>query len=447
MLAVVAAVLAGAAIATVVLTRSGGVPAGAVSVAAYGARGDGATDDTKAIDRALSAATAAHKALYFPAGTYKVGALAVPRGADLVGAGARSWLSGRLEIAGDSRLRDMELGVKGAALHFVDGASHTTFEQVTFTGGGAMSGDGCVVSLESGRAASYLTFRDCTIGANPFDGNGVSLNSLGWSGATYHDIVWQRCHFMGSPRMDLECTQRFDGVHAITAGYHTITVSDCLFEPSGSEAISFDATGRGGLSTISGCTIKGAGWNSAYPWQEGVEFNHAVGMRFVDNTVYRCRGAMINYGSDQGVAVDNVLSGNRFDATRTFISVSPPSTSAIIYFSGVNGARFTDNLVKSDVGGQLLYLSASPNNHFTNDRFIDTRSGYNAHQCAWLTSGSSGNTFSADLFQSPLPTGLLHVEAGATGTTVRDSTFVTFGAPVLDTPPGVTVTLVNNTRR
>ena len=150
MLAVVAAVLAGAAIATVVLTRSGGVPAGAVSVAAYGARGDGATDDTKAIDRALSAATAAHKALYFPAGTYKVGALAVPRGADLVGAGARSWLSGRLEIAGDSRLRDMELGVKGAALHFVDGASHTAFERVTFTGGGAMSGDGCVVSFESG---------------------------------------------------------------------------------------------------------------------------------------------------------------------------------------------------------------------------------------------------------------------------------------------------------
>jgi hypothetical protein len=439
-LAALAAVLVGAVLVVVVLTHRGGVPAGAVSVAAYGARGDGATDDTKAVTGALSAATAAHKALYFPAGTYKVGTLAVPSGAALVGAGAaRSWLAGRLEIAGGSSLRDLKLGVKGAALHFADGAAHTTFDRVTFTGGGAMNGDGCVVSFQSGRAASYLTFRDCTIGANPFDGNGVSLNSLGWSGATYHDIVWQRCHFMGSPRMDLECTQRSDGKHAITAGYHTITVSDCLFEPSGSEALSFDATGRGGLSTISGCTIKGAGWNSAYPWQEGVEFNHAVGMRFV--------GAMINYGSDQGTAVDNVISGNRFDATKTFITVVPPSTSAIIYFSGVNGAQFTDNLVKSNVGGQLLYLSSSPNNHFTNDRFIDTRTGYNAHQCAWLTSGSSGNTFSADLFQSPLPTGLLHVEAGATGTTVRNSTFVTFGAPALDTPPGVTVTLVNNTQR
>ena len=448
MLAALAAVLVGAALVAVVLTHRGGVPAGALSVTAYGARGDGTTDDTKAVTRALSAATAAHKALYFPAGTYKVDSLALPSGATLVGAGAaRSWLAGRLEIAGGSSLRDLRLGVKGAALHFAHGAAHTTFDRVTFTGGGAMSGDGCVVSLQSGRAASYLTFRDCTIGADPFDGNGVSLNSLGWSGATYHDIVWQRCHFMGSPRMDLECTQRFDGVHAITAGYHTITVNDCLFEPSGSEAISFDATGRGGLSTISGCTIKGAGWNSAYPWQEGVEFNHAVGMRFVDNTVYRCRGAMINYSSDQGTTVDNVLSGNRFDATKTFITEVPPSTSAIIYFAGVNGAQFTDNLVKSNVGGQLMYLSSSPNNHFTNDRFIDTRTGYNAHQCAWLTSGSSGNTFSADLFQSPLPTGLLHVEAGATGTTVRDSTFVTFGAPVLDVPPGVTVTLVHDTQR
>ena len=221
--------LVAAVVVAVVLTRRGAAPAGAVSVAAYGARGDGATNDTTAVTRALSAATAAHKTLYFPSGTYKVDALTLPSGAVLVGAGAtRSWLSGRLEVAGHSILRDLKLGVKGAALHFADGASHTTFDQVTFTGGGAMSGDGCVVSFQSGRAASYLTFRDCTIGADPFDGNGVSLNSLGWSGATYHDIVWRRCHFMGSPRMDLECTQRSDGVHPITAGYHTITVSDCL---------------------------------------------------------------------------------------------------------------------------------------------------------------------------------------------------------------------------
>ena len=311
-------------------------------MAAYGARGDGATDDTKAIGRALSAVTAAHKALYFPAGTYKVGALAVPRGADLVGAGAtRSWLSGHLEIAGDCRLRDLELGVKGAALHFADGASHTTFERVTFTGGGAMSGDGCVVSFESGRAASYLTFRDCTIGANPFDGNGVSLNSLGWSGATYHDIVWQRCHFMGSPRMDLECTQRFDGMHAITAGYHTITVSDCLFEPSGSEAISFDATGRGGLSTISGCTIKGAGWNSAYPWQEGVEFNHAVGMR-----LRRQHRLPLPRGDDQlrfrpGRRGRQRALGQPLRRHEDVHLGDAASTSAIIYFSGVDGAQFT----------------------------------------------------------------------------------------------------------
>jgi hypothetical protein len=453
LLAALAVVLLCGVLLALVFTHHGpelrrAVPSGAVSVTAYGARGDGTTDDTGAVTRALSAATRAHKALFFPAGTYKVNALAVPSGADLVGAAAgRSWLSGRLQIAGASSLRDLKLGVNGAALHFANGATHTTFDRVAFAGGGAMSGDGCVVSFESGRTASFITFRDCTIGANPFDGNGVSINGLGWSGATYHDIVWQHCHFLGSPRMNLECTQRSDGRHAITAGYHTITVSDCVFEPSGSEAISFDATGKGGLSTISGCTIKGAGWNSAYPWQEGVEFNHAVGMRFVDNTIYRCRGAMINYSSDPGTTVDNVLSGNHFDATTTYISTVPPSTSAIIYFAGVNGAQFTNNLVKSDVGGQLLYLSASPNNRFANDRFIDTRTGYDAHQCAWLTSGSSGNVFSADFFQSPLPTGVIHVETGVVGTTVQHSTFVTFGAPILDTPPGVTVTLTVNSYR
>lgn len=58
------------------------------SVRAAGAKGDGNTDDTTALQNAINSATSAGKIVFFDAGTYKVtSTLTVPAGAKLVGEG------------------------------------------------------------------------------------------------------------------------------------------------------------------------------------------------------------------------------------------------------------------------------------------------------------------------------------------------------------------------
>jgi len=45
---------------------------GMLNVRAFGAKGDGSSDDTDAIDEAIRTASTANKALFFPAGYYRV---------------------------------------------------------------------------------------------------------------------------------------------------------------------------------------------------------------------------------------------------------------------------------------------------------------------------------------------------------------------------------------
>ena len=156
----------------------------------------------------------------------------------------------------------------------------------------------------------------------------MSITDNGWAGATYHNITWDHCHFLGSPRMDLECIQRADGGDRVTTGYHDIDLTDCVLEPSGSEAISYDAVGVGGRSTSS-ADASSRGRRNPARIRPGVEFNRAVGMQFIGNTVYRCRDAMINHSGVPGVAPDR-LRNNIFDGTRSYMTPVPTAAPAII---------------------------------------------------------------------------------------------------------------------
>jgi len=418
-----------------------------VLVTDYGARGDGSADDTTAIAAALRDTAGTDLAVYLPEGVYNAGVLRVPEHARLIGDGAsRTWLRGTLEFGGHSRMSDLKVGRAGRAFTFADGATDSLLERVTLVGGGGIdSGEQHgVIRFETGRSASFITFRDCEIGANSVDGNGVCIVDNGWSGATYHDILWKRCHFLGSPRMTFECIQRSDGVHPLTTGYSAIDLVDCTFAPSGSETVSYDGKYAAGHSRIVGCTFEGAGWNDAYPWGQGIEFNRAREMRFIGNTVYRCRGAMINHSGDPGTQAGTVFRDNVFDATVSRIDNVPTRATQVIYFNGVDGARFIGNLVKSDVGGELMYVSHSSGNQFADDRFVDTRAADAAFPCAWLTDQSSDNQFAGCLFQSAAPAGSIVLQHGSTGTSVRTSTFVTHGAPPVTTDESSAVALDGN---
>lgn len=415
----------------------------AVSVKSFGAKGDGATDDTAAVRSALAATAGQGVAVTLPPGTYVVGSLVVPQGSTLLGQGTgTSWIKGRVEIGGRVRVADLQLGVDGAALRFANGAAHTLFERVSFVGGGGVDSgeDQGVIRFAGGRSASSIAFVDCAIGANSANGNGVSMVSYGWSGATYRDISWRRCHFASSPRMTFEVIQRFDGAHAPSDGYRRIDLIDCEFEPSGSETISYDAIGDGGYSTISGCTFKGAGWNRAYPYGQGIEFNGATAMRFVGNTVYRCRGAMINHSGGDGVTTGTVIAHNLFDGTVTHITAVPTRPTQTIYFNGVSGARFHDNVIRTDVGGELAYIDSSSDDLFAHNSWTDERPAGSAFACLVLTDASRAVTFDGERFTTAAAGAAAYVQSGTTGTLFKDCVFVlTAGATPVRYDPGLTV--------
>lgn len=415
----------------------------AMSVKSFGATGDGSTDDTTAVRSALSATAGTGVAVTFPPGTYVVDSLAVPNGSTLLGQGTgTSWIKGRLEIGGHSRLADLELGEDGAALHFANGATDTLLERVSFVGGGGMDSgeDQGVIRFSGGRSASSIAFVDCAIGANSADGNGVSMVSNGWSGATYHDISWRRCRFASSPRMAFEVIQRFDGAHAITDGYRRIDFSGCEFEPSGSEILSYDAVGDAGYSTIRGCTFKGAGWNRAYPYGQGIEFNGATAMRFVGNTVYRCRGAMINHSGRDGATTATVIARNLFDGTVTHITAVPTRQTQTIYFNGVSGAHVHDNVIRTDVGGELAYIDSSSDDLFARNTWTDERPGGRAYACLVLTDASRAITFDGEQFTTAATGAAAYVQNGTTGTLFKDCVFaLAAGAKPVQSDPGLTV--------
>jgi hypothetical protein len=328
----------------------------------------------------------------------------------------------------ESQAVDLRIGRDGAATRFADGAARIEFRRVTFVGGGGMrSGeDQGVIRFSAGRSASHIRFLSCTIGANSANGNGVSMVSGGRPTATYHDISWERCLFKSSPRMNLEVIQRPDGDGIVGAGYRRLDLIDCTFEPSGSENVSFDAVGPAGDCTISGCVFYGAGWNAAYPYGQGVEFNGPTDMRFVRNTVYRCRGSMINHSSRLETTDGTVIRGNVFDATSSFIRAAPSRDAQTIFFSGVSGATFSGNTVRSNVGGELLYLDESSGNRFTTNTWIDERPQGEALACAVIADASSSNLFAADRFETAAETAVF-IRSGSQHTVFRSCVFLPQG--------------------
>jgi hypothetical protein len=169
-----------------------------VSVKAYGAVGDGVTDDTAAIQAAVNA----EEGVFFPTGTYKVSsAINIPANRLLSGEGASSVISyfggaasqGALYINSGSpsayvdnvTIKDLKILGQVATFGFneflhnisVSGARNCLIERCVvegFRGDGIYIGSGDVAGQE--RHNVNVTVRDCVIdGVNKDNRNGISV--------------------------------------------------------------------------------------------------------------------------------------------------------------------------------------------------------------------------------------------------------------------------------
>jgi parallel beta-helix repeat protein len=132
---------------------------GAVNVCQYGAKGDGATDDSSAIQ----AAVAAHLSVYFPAGNYVISSsIAARAGSHFYGDGFASVITFSGTMASTVSLR-------------VDAVDNVLIENLKFAGDNSVSGltsvDGCAVYADS---CSGFAIRNCAI--DDFPSAGVTVN-------------------------------------------------------------------------------------------------------------------------------------------------------------------------------------------------------------------------------------------------------------------------------
>lgn len=144
------------------------------NVKAYGAAGNGSTDDTAAIQAAISAAqTAGGGVVYLPGGTYNISAaLVLYSGVSLIGAGAAGAGQGTSTSTGATVINQTSAtahGISTADLQDV------TIRALTLNGPGSGSGNGFYSPLSANGSQEHLAFQDVTI--QGFGGNGLELQN------------------------------------------------------------------------------------------------------------------------------------------------------------------------------------------------------------------------------------------------------------------------------
>ncbi|HUD03817.1 MAG TPA: glycosyl hydrolase family 28-related protein, partial [Patescibacteria group bacterium] len=389
----------------------------AVNVINYGATGNGTTDDTAAIGRALSAAVSSTKTVYIPAGTYKISSITVPDGLTITGAGqTASWLKGHIDFGSNQYFSDLKIGDSGvSAIHNINGASTTTFERVHFRGGGGAAYTPVVFIGEyypSAGASNHITLKDCEIERN------LGTETTAWFEGGYNDVtIWvgklspvdsvtfDGCHFgvsngqgghdIGSPRMDMEVY--IDGDHSdFSVGWSNITVRNSIFEAADGQTLDFsDASyARGNGVLVENNVFMGGGYKRAN-WANTLVLEEPMGVIIRNNTFYRggsTGGAWGNSlqmsNTDQDVGGPNTsITGNTFDLNHDNGIATGDDWPIVL--NGL-GNTFSGNTIDCNYGTlPIILLDNAQNNVVTGNTFnIGSRSLFGS------VNGSSANTTS-----------------------------------------------------
>lgn len=207
---------------------SGGLGTAVFNVkgSAYGAVGDGTTDDRAAIAAAITAAAVSGGVVFFPPGTYRCNTgLTVPYNVSLLGCGAIV----------------SKLAPAHATSDFITVTGNASAVRwQTFTGLGIFPSTGHAGDLValSGGALTYVRFVECVLGNISADGKAFDAS---FAGTSSDHALFERCHFVQG-----------SSAASIDARDMPVTVRDCSFVGAGGRYI-FGLT-----MTVDGCHFDNA---------------------------------------------------------------------------------------------------------------------------------------------------------------------------------------------
>lgn len=289
---------------------------GVFDVTAYGAVGNGTTDDTIAIQAAIDAALSAGGTVYFPPGNYKISATlvvnlsSVPSDASLT----RIWITGNGNgsTAITSTQADAALRIVGGT----SGAFHTylKLEGLRFSGPGVTSVGSHGVELDN---TAFLHMTDCTITgyeyglwgtdvvSTRFENVEIRFNSYGFYFA-YGDL--SRPNAISFVGCTIANNENYGGY---AVGAACLGLVNCTVEGNG--AVGVDAN-RWGLK-VEQCGVEGAIGLSVF--NTYFENNANIADIWIVQSSYRCAFFISGSSFVRGTSSYFVDSNIRLDLTTT----------------------------------------------------------------------------------------------------------------------------------
>ena len=378
------------------------------NVMAYGAHADGVTDDSAAVERAITAANKVGGTVYFPAGTYRIypaaatpvaspHRLKIPAGTQLRGAGiGASYLKGKLTIGADSTFEDLRMGLDLGSTYI--GTNGSTFDHVRFSGGGGGYEStwpycDCAGVTISG---SHLAFTDCTFdGVQHDDTRHVGkFDNVATFGGSY--LIFTRCHWKRSAYFGIEM---WSGSSDARRAVHN-DFFGCSFDESVAAHIDYALYGASDC-TVDDCTFASSGVGP-YRHDPG-DVTIECGPLAHDITVSDCRMVRSKWCNIniQGAGHDMWIVNNTIDNTAGLTAIPLDVHGGALIYAGGDGASHNNHITGNVIFSLPGELEWSPAIHVIGNNNIVTGNSvtgwridaaHASNDPATITATGTGNT-------------------------------------------------------
>ena len=383
-----------------------------IDVTAFGALGNGVSDNSSAVNAALASAKSTGKPLAVPAGDFLLlSTITVPDGVTIIGGGETSWLHGTVVFGSNQVFQNLMIGAAGAKLTHKNGTANTRFVACRIRGGGGNQTNGKAVVYLGGTsgAVSNVSFENCVIECNSGTENAsrtLGMNNVGITEVMDEDAHVESISFIGctigafngvrsgSPNFGLEVTSRCWSGGAPAHYLHGLSIIGCTIEAADETSLDIESpvepTPVVGNYVIQDCLIKGGGIGGNAKYGQSVCLELGQGAKVIGNTIYGGKyGALEIWTGGQPMDPSlAVISGNTFDATKGVI----PLTNAISFTA--SQVTFTSNSLRyspSACGG--VSLNGVTACSVTGNSFTQTAAG---SQPVSEINGATGNTISGN---------------------------------------------------